>query len=207
MKEFNQEFKTELYKTIEDIENNSLVEIVVIAKAKSENYRDVSLWFGFGFMFVIYSFFMFSHFEFDPFLIYFFSILSFPLGYFLHYLIDPLRRITIKKSRMKKNVEIASRAIFQKGGIYNTNEKIGILFYVSTFEKMIHILPDKGAETSIPAEEWEKIRASFDNIFNSQNPANQLIEELKKCKSIFNQYIPPIENDINELPDDLNVDL
>lgn len=207
IKYFNQDYKTELYKTIEDIENNSLVEIVVIAKGKSENYRDVSMWFGVGFLAVVYSFFMFSHFEFDVFLIYFFTLLSFFLGYFLHFLIDPLRRLSIKKARMKKNVEINARAIFQKGGIHHTGEKIGILFYVSIFERMIYILPDRGAETSIPEDEWTKIRTDFDEVFSKENPANAIIEELTKCKSVFNRYIPPIENDINELPDNLDVEL
>ena len=72
---------------------------------------------------------------------------------------------------------------------------------------MIYILPDRGAETSIPAEEWKKIRESFDRIFSTENPATALVQELQKCKNIFNQYIPPIENDINELADDLDIEL
>ena len=207
MKYFNQDFKTELFKTIEEIENNSLVEIVVIAKSKSANYKDVSMWFGFGFLFFVYSIFMFSNLEFDVYLIYFFTLLSFFLGYFLHFLIDPLRRLSIKNARMQKNVEINARAIFQKGGIHHTNERIGVLLYISVFEKMVSIIPDRGTENAIPAQEWENIKTGFAGIFEKSNPATTFLEELKKCKPIFNQYIPPIENDINELPDDLDINL
>jgi len=207
MKNFNQDYKTELYKTIEEIENNSLVEIVVIAKSKSDNYRAESLWFGFGFLVFVYTFFMFIPIDFDVYAIYLITIASFFIGYFLHFLVDPLRRMAIKKQKMQKRVEIMARAIFQKGGMRHTKNKIGILFFVSVFEKIVYILPDTGAETAIPDEEWKILNEDFNLIFNAENPALELIKKLNSTTSIFSKYIPSIENDINELPDDLNVDL
>jgi putative membrane protein len=207
MKQFNQDYRTELYKTIKDIEDNSLIEVVVITKARSSNYLDVSLWFAFAFMISVYTFLMLAPFEVNAFLFYITAIVAFFIGYFLNFLIDPLRKIFLKKERMKKSVEIMARAIFQKGGIHHTREKIGVLFLCSVFEKTVYILADSGAETSVPEAEWEKIRTGFNDIFKKPNHAKALIEELQKCKQIFNQYIPPVENDINELPDDLEVEL
>lgn len=205
MKNFNEEFRTNLYKTIEEIENNSLVEIVTIVKSRSENYKDISLWAGFIILVLTYSFFMFSPFEFDVYLIYFFTIASFFIGYFIFSLIDGLKILFTSKKRKKKSVEIMARAIFQKGGIRFTNDKIGVLIFCSVVEKEVFILADRGAETMIPEEEWEHINKRFSHIFLTGDPAKNLINELEECKSIFNKYIPPIENDINELPDDLNV--
>lgn len=207
MKRFDNDFKTSLYKTIEDIENNSLVEVVAIIKAKSHDYRDVSLWCGFVFLFVFYTFFMFSPIDFDVYLIYFLTIFSFFAGYFLSELFLPLKQIFIKEKRFERNVEIYGRAIFQKGGIRFTNEKIGVLIFVSLFEKRVEIFADRGAETSVPDEDWKKIKSGFQTIFEKNNISVAFIEELKKCKDVFSAYIPPIENDINELPDDLEVDL
>ena len=51
------------------------------------------------------------------------------------------------------------------------------------------------------------MNARFQTIFEKDNPAKAVIEELQACKPLFNKYIPPIEDDINELPDDLEINL
>jgi putative membrane protein len=208
MKQFNQDFKTNLYKTIEEIEGNSQVEIVVIAKAKSEDYREYSLLFGAGFMIAAYLFIIlvpFIEFAVDRIPIY--MLLCFVAGYFIHYFFNPLKVLTIPKTRMKKTVEIMARAIFQKGGIHHTRSKIGVLIYASFLEKIVYVIPDKGAEIAVPESEWLKINDGFNEVFKSPEYAKALLDQLKACKPIFNQYIPPVENDINELADDMTVDL
>ena len=207
MKNFNEKYKTNLYKTIEDIENNSLVEIVVIVKERSANYRVIDLWFAFAFMTIVFGLLMFLPIDFTTILVFFLTISSFFLGFGISYFIPAIKKIFLKKNILKKAVEIYGRAIFQKGGIRFTDEKIGVLIYASVFEKEVIVIPDRGAETSVPEEEWETIRKGFDTIFQKPNPATALLDNLQNCQSIFNQYIPPVENDINELPDDLEVEL
>ncbi len=205
MKRFDKNFKTKLYETIQGIENNSLVEVVAIIKERSGEYRDVSLMIAAVVTFVAYTFFMFAPIDFNVYLIYFMTIFSFFIGYLVVEFFNPLSQIFVKQARKNKNVEIYSRAVFQKGGIRFTNEKIGVLFFVSLFEKSVKIVADRGAETAVPAEDWEKIQAGFDTIFSSSDISAAFIEQLNNCKAIFAEYIPPIENDINELPDDLAV--
>ena len=207
MKKFNEDFKAKLYKTIEDIENNSLIEVVAVVKANSGKYRDVSLWVAIVVMFLTYTFFMFSPFVFEVYFIYFFSLLSLILAYLLVELIKPIKRLFTKKKRLIKNTDIYARAVFQKGGIRFTNDKIGMLIYVSLFEKRVKIIADRGAFTLVPNEFWREFKYDFISIFEKDNEADAFIEELKKMKPIFAEYILPIENDINELPDDLEVEL
>jgi len=69
------------------------------------------------------------------------------------------------------------------------------------------VLPDRGAETAVPAQEWEKINENFQAVFESDNLPEAILGALAQCKSVFQEYIPPVENDINELPDDLSVEL
>lgn len=209
MKRFDQNFRTELWKTIEDIENHSLVEIVVLIKPRSDRYAAVPVWWGVGFLFATFAFLLFSPFTFDfnnP-LVYGSLILSFFVGYLLAAALNPLQRLFLRKEKMKKQAEIMGRAYFQKGGMRHTNDKIGTLIYCSVFEKCVCIIPDRGAENAIPPEDWEKIRTGFNSIFATSDPAKALLNELKACQPIFSEYIPPIENDINEIPDDLDIEL
>jgi putative membrane protein len=68
-------------------------------------------------------------------------------------------------------------------------------------------LPDRGAKNAVPSEDWTKIEEGFQSIFSQPNISEALLQQLANCKDIFNQFIPPIENDINELPDNLDVEL
>jgi putative membrane protein len=207
MKRFNDNFKSNLYKTIEEIEKNSLVEIVTVIRANSGKYRDSALWFAVGFMFLASAFFMFSPIEFNVWLIWLATFIAFILAWLCAELIKPVKRLLISENRMKKNVEIYGRAVFQKGGIMNTEKRIGVLFYVSVFEKKVEIIPDRGAYSAIPHEIWEIMKADFQNIFKDSDPANALIICLANTKSKFAEYILPVENDINELPDNPEIDL
>ena len=207
MKKFNEDFKTELYQTIEDIENSSLVEVVAMIKPKSGNYHDISFFAGAIVLFLTYTFFMFAPPVFDVYLIYFLTVASFLVAYSAVEFIQPIKRILTGKKRKNKNTEIYARAIFQKGGIRHTKEKIGILIYVSLFEKKVEIIADRGAETSIPEEDWAKIDKGFQNIFNSSDLPAAFLNQIKSCKEIFSKYIPSSEDDINELPDDLDIDI
>jgi len=207
MKRFNETFRTNLYETIELIENNSLVEMVVIIKAQSGKYRDIPVWSGIIFSFLLYTFFMFSPMEFGVYLIYGETILSFFLIYGLVSISSVLRSKFIKKKRKTRNVEINARAIFQKGSVRFTEERIGTLIYVSLFEKQVFVLPDRGAENAIPVDEWKELKQDFQSIFDSKDVSGELINKLKKWQPVFAKYIPPVENDINELPDDMDVEL
>ncbi len=203
----NNDFRSRLFNTIQEIEKASHVEIVVVSAYKSLKYNHYFLWFAFFMMAAVYTFFMFAPAEFNVYLIYFFTVLSFPAFYFLAAFVPGIVRPFVSKKEMSRNVEIYARALFQKGGIHHTQDKIGVLFFISYFEKRVFILPDKGAEISVPAEIWENWEKDFDKIFKSANIAEAFLEKLSQTKEIFARYIPITPDDINELPDDLQIDL
>lgn len=207
MKHFNQNFETRLWKTIAEIENDSLVEVVVVIKPRSADYRDSVLWWGVGAAFVIFTVMMFAPIVFGDYFLYSGPPVGFFGGMIAASVFPPLQRLLISPKRKQRSVEIMARALFQKGGIRHTNEKIGILIYCSVLEKIVSVVPDRGVETAIPPEEWASLTAGLHGIFKQRNPAEALLEHLKACQPVFNRYIPPVEHDINELPDNLDIDL
>ncbi len=207
MKYFKETFQSQLHQTIAEIENHSQVEIVTIVKPFSSTYRDIWFIWALAFLVAAFSFMMFSHIEFGWYAIYAISLLATLLGFLLPFLIDGLKRLSLKKSRMHKTVERIARAIFQKAGIRHTQEKIGVLIYISVFEKQVIVLPDRGAENAVPDEEWEKMRNDFQKIFQAADKAQAFIKHLKATQRVFEKYIPPVPDDVNELPDDLEIDV
>ncbi len=207
MKQFNDDFKTKLYQAISDIENNSLVEIVTVIRQQSAKYSDIGLLTAAIASFILFSVMMFIPVDIPAYWIYTSTVLFFLLVHFSVMSISGILLKLIPKKRLEKNVEILARAVFQKGGMRFTKEHIGVLFFISYFEKKAIIIADRGVEMAIPQEEWKDIQQQFSTIFDNDNVAENILKFLSTTKSTFNKYIPPIENDINELPDNLEVDL
>lgn len=200
-------FKKKFANVIAQIESTSEVEVVVAIKPMSAFYYELYLISGIIFAFIAFTFFIFAPLVFGDYLIYMGTIASFFIGISFGFLFKGLLKNLLGQKTLKRNVEIMARALFQKGGIYHTKEKVGVLILFSLFEKKHFIVADRKARNLIPFQEWEKIDKGFEKVFSSNNPTQILIEELSKTKEIFNKFLPPVENDINELPDDLEINL
>ncbi len=200
------EFQTRLWEALKAIERDSQVEIVVVMRPRSADYLDIALIWGILGAWLSFTYLMFAPDLFTDGLVYCLPMIAFALCYALAQL--PLvTRLSARKSRLQKNVEIMARAIFQKGGIQHTQAKTGVLVYCSWLEKIAYILPDRGVDMALPAEEWQAIRAGLQQVFASKEPAETLLAQLHKAHPLFARYLPALANDINELPDAMEIDL
>ncbi len=205
---FDEHFKSKLYEQIKEIEKDSFVEVVVIVRGSSEKYRDVSLWFGYGLQILTVGYMLFSPIVFSPYYICFMGLFSLIFGYLLVQLIHPLKRLLVGKRRMKRAVEIYSRAIFQKGGLYYTTHHNGLLIFVSLFEKEVVLLPDKGLIIKLPEHVWQDLEQEFRSIFSNENLiTDALLEKLNDLHKTLSEYLPLKEKKVNEIPDNLEVQL
>ncbi len=208
MKKFtDSDFQTQLGNLIAELEQASQIEVVVIIKQNSGNYEDVPLGLGAILSMLTFSYFFLVDTRFEEYIVYFATLAAFGLGVLAGLMLPFMQRLLAGKKRKLRNVEIMARALFQKGGLHHTSTKTGTLIYYSLLEKMVYIIADRGAEMAVPAEEWQKIKTDLASIFKAKNPPEALLSELSKCKDSFRRYIPALENNINELPNDLKVDL
>lgn len=208
MKKFNHpDFQTHLSKIIAELEQASQIETVVIIKQRSADYEDVPLSLGAITSILTFTFLLIVDTSFNDYMVYIITLSSFGLGMLLGFVLPFTRRLLTTKKRRQRNVEIMARALFQKGGLHHTSTKIGTLIYFSLLEKMVYIVADRGAQLAIPEEEWQQLKSELQNIFKTKNPPEALLKELEKCKETFKRYIPALENNLNELPNDLRIDL
>jgi len=200
------EFQTRLWEAVNAIEQDSRVEVVVVIRPRSEHYRDIALLWGIVAAWLSFTYLMFAPELFEDWLIYDAPLFAFVVGYLIAN-IPCLTRLSIPQARLRRNVEIIARALFQKGGIQHTRAKTGVLIYCSWLEKMVYILPDRGAEMALPAEEWQTLRAGLQSVFSGGKPRERLLEQLHQARPLFNRYLPPVARDMNELPDNVEIDL
>ncbi len=204
---FKEETRSKIGRVISQIESQSHVELVVIIKSRVHGYSEFPLAIGSALAFVALTYFRFSHEFYDDWVVYIGIVFSFVMGAVLVGGIPMLLRLVVGQKRLGKSAEIMARACFQKGGIHHTRDKTGVLIFIAVWERQIVIIPDQGVESAIPTSEWKKIQQGFRGVFQANNPGHSLIEKLEGLQTLFSRYVPQVEGDINELPDNLEIDL
>ena len=200
-------FRTAVGRAIGRIESQSHVEVVLLIKPKTQAYAEYPLAAGAVLAFLALSYFRFAPELFDDWIIYAGTIAAFVLGAALTGGMPGLLRLAVGRKRLEKSTEIMARACFQKGGIHHTRDKTGVLVFIAVLERQVAVIPDRGVEWAVPPGEWEKVRQGLNSIFRAKNPADALLAQLETLQAIFGQYVPQVEDDTNELPDNLEIDL
>lgn len=200
-------FRQKIGQAIARIENQSHAEVVLVIKPRADTYAEYPLGVGAALAFLALSYFRFAPDQFDEWLIYSGTIAAFVIGAVLTGGIPGLLRRVAGRKHTTKAVEILARASFQKGGIHHTRDKTGVLIFIALLEQQVALIADRGAERAIPPGEWQRIGQEFNAIFKAKKPTDALLEKLEKLQGLFSQYLPQVEDDTNELPDNLEIDL
>jgi putative membrane protein len=201
------ENKLLLSNAIRNTEENTSAEIVAIVKAQSDQYFESILMVSIVVMFIVFTFLMFSPAVLGDYMFYTLSLAGFIIPAILLQTVNSLNRLFIPEKVMLRAVEIKARAIFQKAGISLTRKRIGLLIYCSIFEKRVYVLVDEGIKRSLPYSALEQLEVDFQKAIANKNPIQAIADEILRMKSILSLYIPKTPDDMNELPDDLDIEI
>ncbi len=199
-------YKNRLWEAVKQIERGSGAEAVVVFRERSGDYASVPLLWGLGAAWSSFTVLMYAPVYFENWLVYYLPLLCFAIGYGVG-AVPAVKRLCVKRAVLDKNVEIMARAIFHKAGIHHTQRKTGILIYCSVLERRVSVLPDRGLELAVPQTQWQALRRDFDGVFADQQPEQRLLTVLEHAAAIFARYLPADNDDLNELPDRLEVEL
>lgn len=204
---FNETFQARLYEAVQAIEKESDAEIVTLVYSHSNSYNAISLTVAAAATYITYSALMFTPALITDFTLYIVPILVFVAVFLGVDKIHFIKQFFIPKKLKQKSVEIYGRALFQKAGIHHTERHTGLLIFVSLLEKCVYLVPDRGIYNALKPEDWQVIQSYFDNIFINNEIENNLISALDKSKAIFALQLPILPDDINELPDFMEISL
>lgn len=73
----------------------------------------------------------------------------------------PLARLFLDRLRADTEVRQCAQAMFVERGVFQTHERIGVLFLVSLFERKVVILPDAGIRRHVTDEQIESVIAQM----------------------------------------------
>ena len=115
-----------------------------------------------------------------------------------------LKRWIIGKKIMKARVEDQAQNMFYQHNISFTDQRSGILLYISFFEKMAVILPDIGIAEVVPEEAWEKVIGDLTAHLRRGHTIEGITSAIQACGLLLdNSHIQIADDDSNELSDEV----
>jgi putative membrane protein len=207
---FSKEGLNRIEKAVKEAEAASAGEIVPVI-ARQSSFYEMALWRGGFVVAVLISIVLFTVDVTTDVLLflppYVWIVVVFSLGIIgagIIMQLPALKRWIIGKKILKARVEDQAQNMFYQYHISFTEQRSGILLYISFFEKMAVILPDVGIAEVVPAEEWEKVINDLTAHLKQGNAVEGITSAIQVCGLLLVQSnIQIADDDKNELSDEI----
>jgi uncharacterized membrane protein len=114
-------------------------------------------------------------------------------------------RIHIDKKCETDSMERAI-AVFNKLKMYETQERNGVLIYVSFTDKKLAIIGDNGINEVVPTDFWESTKNELIFRFKRNEFAQGLIDAVTEAGKQLKEYFPIKIDDKNELSNEITME-
>jgi len=95
---------------------------------------------------------------------------------------------------------------FERLGMTKTALRNGVLLFIATEEQRFVILGDQGIDAKVPPSFWDDIAARLTSRFQAGELTDGIVEAIHSAGAQLRQYFPRATDDVNELPDEIDVD-
>lgn len=187
---------------IEAVENASAVEVVVAVRRRSHRYLHANVVVGALLAFIGLAVMLFANHTFslssiliDPFVV---ALLA---GGVVE-LTPAVKRLLTTPAARRREVERAARATFVERGVHHTMGRSGLLVYCSWVEQQIALVADVGLAEALPEGAFAKLEAALTEVMARGGAA--VARVLAASADQMATALPHSENDVNELPDDID---
>lgn len=193
---------------IAKVEKRSNIQVVLAVVKRSDSYAEIP-WKAFalgsaitGFLIFIFHLFLI---DLDSVLI--LVSLPFFIGiiFMLVSLIHPFARLFVSSHRTDLEVKQYAQSLFLSKELFATQKRDGILMFISIFERKVFLLPDKGLQNQLTAEQLEEIMKPMIVQLKNRNLYASFETGLEKLIAVMetNGNKPVTEAGKNELPDEI----
>lgn len=202
---FTQKEKSLIEAAVSAAEKNTKGEIVPVFVESSGNYRDLIYLGGLVGLLLSSSIHLLGHW-YLPFLeIYWLMALQL-VGAFLGARLaslPPVLRWMAGQSRLQKEVHEGAIASFFGNGLHRTQDRTGILMFISHLEHRVEILADEGIHQKVGKEFWNQEVEKVISGIKSGHPALALEEVIRDMGVKLAEHFPATHKNPNELGDSL----
>lgn len=94
--------------------------------------------------------------------------------------------------------------IFEKLKMHKTEQRNGVLFFLSVEDRQFAILGDAGINAKVPTNFWDNVKDEVINQFKNQAFAEGLSKGILMAGEKLKAYFPYQSDDVNELDDEIS---
>ena len=117
---------------------------------------------------------------------------------------DPILRLFVSEAEFQRKAELGAFRAFNQHGISSTDERTGILIFVSLLEHRVIVLGDEAIDRALgPDQSWEDVVSLVLSGLKRREPADGIIEAIELCGRILEHPLPVRPDDEDELPQGL----
>jgi putative membrane protein len=197
-------FRAQLAEAVGEVEAGSSVELVVLVAPRSGLYPEVGAQLGLTLLVAVLTFLVFHDAEYGDYLLYLAPLAACAIGFALPVLLPSLRRLASRRARAR-NVELVARASFQKAGLSATRDATALLVYASVLEREVYLVPDRGVIAAVPAAWFLETERHFRTALCASDPAVALLGATRALAPELARYLPKRLDDMNELPNAIDL--
>jgi putative membrane protein len=198
---FTEADKERLRAAIVDAESRTVGEVVVMVVDASNDYPEAEIIGGiflssFVSLILTFLFFRASIFWLVPISL----VLFFPSKLLLRSL-PHLKKPFLGADRKEEAVRTRAFVAFYEHGLDKTRQNTGVLFFLSLFERKVHVLADQGIYSKIGQETLDRHARIVAEGIKKDLACNALCQAIQDTGQLLSTHFPTIAGDTNELPD------
>src|SRR5690606_12361224 len=102
-------------------------------------------------------------------------------------------------------VESAAHAAFFERGVHMTSGRTGVLVYASALAPQVALIGDRGVTGVVSPQHWAEAREALGADIRGGLDVAGLAQAIAGLAPILGPYLPRAEDDVNELPDEVDL--
>lgn len=114
-------------------------------------------------------------------------------------------RIHIQPKVRGGSIRYVAERTFERLGMTKTALRNGVLLFIASEERSFVILGDKGIHEKVPDGFWDEIAAKLTIRFKNGEFTDGIVEAITAAGHQLKTYFPRAADDVNELPDEIDV--
>jgi putative membrane protein len=125
------------------------------------------------------------------------------LGVFLGSRVSWLRLLFTSRKEMQSEVVAKSKQLFFDGRVHHTKEHVGVLFYVSLYERMVSFRADEAALNALGQKAIDQLCEEMALRLKKKTITEAFCESILSAGEKLSKVLPKTSTDINEIENTL----
>jgi putative membrane protein len=212
IKRFTEHDREKIREAVQEAEGKTSGEIVTYFVEQSDEYEEVRL--RSVLMFIAAPLFLMAILSYawllpihvTPVLVTMISIGMGIIGYVLPGIWPAYKRLLLTQSRLENAVERRAMAAFLTEEVFSTENRTGILIFISYFEHIVEVIGDTGINEKVNQEEWVHVVDLIVDGIKKKDPVGGIVRGVERCGELLNTAgVDKPPDNPNELSDDIRI--